>query len=151
MIQIYETKRPAKSIGWNKHVIYLGTVRSYNEHSVKREPTRPQSTFAATDNYYKNLFAEFLLDKDNFLNDKGGRELFSVAEIAEATGVSATRLGRHMDDKYFAVFRGAKIYIKSFARTQLYGNAISLKNHAMWSSATVKECNAHLDKYRVKS
>jgi len=150
MIQIYETKRPAKSIGWNKHIIYLGTVRSYNEHGIKRDPPRPRSSFTVTDNYYKNLFAEFLLNKNDFLKDKGGRELFSVAEIAETMGVSVTRLSRHMDDKYMAVFRGAKIYIKSFACTQLYGNAISLKNHAMWASASVKECNAHLDKYRAK-
>jgi len=152
MIQTYETRRPSKSGGKHSHIIYVGTICTYDEiDSAKREPPRQKSTFEDTDNYYKNLFAEFLLDKDNFLKDKRGRELFSVSEIAETMGVSVTRLSRHMDDRYFAVFRGAKIYIKSFSHIQLYGNAISLKNHVMWASATVKECNAHLDKFRVKS
>jgi len=151
-MQTLQTTRPSKSGGKHAHIIYLGTIIPYNEsNSAKREPPRPKSTFTITDNHYKNLFAEFLLDKNDFLKDKGGRELFAVSEIAEAMGVSVTRLARHVDDKYLAVFRGARIHIKSFANTQAYGNAVSLKNHAMWSSATVKECNAHLDKYRSKS
>lgn len=149
-MQTLQTTRQGKSGSNFPVTIYSGTIAHLcgQKIAVKKDESSQASAFISTDHYYKKLFADFLLSKDEFLKDKKGRELFSVSEIAEFMGVSATRLTRHMDDKYLAVFRGAKIYIKSFASTQKYGNAVSLKNHAMWASATIKECNAHLDKYR---
>jgi len=148
MIQKYETTRQRKSGGNNSHIIYCGTVTHL---CTKKDPVREKSPFESTDDYYKKLFAEFLQSKEKFLKGKKGRELFSVGEIADAMGVAVRRLAMHLDGKYFAVFKGVKINLSGIISEKQSGNCISLKNHAMWASATVKECNAHLDKFRVKS
>lgn len=152
MIQALKITRQGKSGDKFPVIIHIGTITHlYDKRTeIKKEQEMQSAAFVSTDDYYKKMFAEFLRNKEKFLKDKGGRELFSVGEIADFMGVAVRRLSMHMSDEHFAVFKGVKINLSWIISEKQSGNCISLKNHAMWASATVKECNAHLDKYRGK-
>ena len=141
----YQSKRP------NVGIIYGGivahTAKLYHSFLYTAAQVPKPKRKATVSEQYKAEINHFVKNSRDFLKDKKGREVFSIAEIADYLGLTSYHVSRNFPEKYFAA-KGKDLLFRTLlgkGGSSLRG--VALKNIFMWNNAPQVEVNAHIKKF----